>query len=278
MCKALDLSPRTWHGRLSRELAAPTQAQIDFNRLSLLVRGVFKDHKGKFGARRLAHYLLAHKGVKVSRRCVMAILAASNLTCQIRRKKKPVSSNSVKARAYDNQLARYRKTAKPNEAWRTDITYIHTKNGFGYLAAVMDDYTRKIIGWAWSSRCDTDLALDALKMACVQRKAGAGIIVHSDRGAQYTSRAWQDMLAQRGMIGSMSAKGNCYDNASMERFFGTLKDEKVRGESPRSLQEVKEAIANWIAMEYNTKRPHSSLGYISPCAFEEKLSRMNLVD
>ncbi|MCH9664142.1 MAG: integrase core domain-containing protein [Gammaproteobacteria bacterium] len=86
------------------------------------------------------------------------------------------------------------------------------------------------------------------------------------------------MLAQRGMIGSMSAKGNCYDNAAMERFFGTLKDEKIRSESLRSLQEAKETIANWIAMEYNTKRPHSSLGYISPCAFEEKLSRMNLVD
>ncbi len=142
----------------------------------------------------------------------------------------------------------------------------------------MDDYTRKIIGWAWSTRYDTDLALEALKMACRNRKVAAGIIVHSDRGAQYTSRAWQDALAQRGMIGSMSAKGNCYDNATMERFFGTLKDENIRDESLRSPKEAEETIAHWIAMEYNTKRPHSSLGNISPSAFEEKLARRNLVD
>ena len=227
------------------------------------------------GSRRLVHKMLVTNGVKVSRRLVRAILKDNDLTCRIRRKKKSVSSHSAKARAYDNQLAGDRKTAKPNEAWRTDITYIHTKKGFGYLAAVMDDYTRKIIGWAWSTRCDTDLALDALKMACRNRKVAAGIIVHSDRGAQYTSRAWQDALAQRGMIGSMSAKGNCYDNATMERFFGTLKDENIRDESLRSPKEAEETIAHWIAMEYNTKRPHSALGYISPSAFEEKLARRN---
>jgi len=170
----------------------------------------------------------------------------------------------------DNVLARDFTATAPNQKWLTDITYISTREGWLYLAAVQDVFSRKIVGWSMSERIDTELAKSALTMAVQQRSPEAGLLHHSDRGVQYASDAYQEMLADLGVVCSMSGKGDCWDNAMMESFFGSLKTEWVYGKAYQTRQEAKDDLFKYIELFYNRRRRHASLGYISPAEFERR--------
>ncbi len=155
-----------------------------------------------------------------------------------------------------------------NVAWAADITYIRTGEGWLYLATVIDLYSRRIIGWSMGTRLLTSLVVNALNMAIQNRKPPKGVIHHSDRGSQYCSESYRDLLAQHGFICSMSGKGNCYDNAVMESFYHTLKVELIHGQRYRTRKEAELAVFDYIEIFYNRQRLHSSLDYQTPEAFE----------
>ena len=158
----------------------------------------------------------------------------------------------------------------PNQAWVSDITYIRTRSGWLYLAAVLDLHSRKIVGWAMAPEMPATLVCAALQMAIAQRNPCAGLIVHSDRGTQYASGAHQALLTKHGLVGSMSRKGNCWDNSVMERFFLSLKMERVWQRDYANHSEAIHDVADHIVNFYNAVRPHSKLGNLSPNAFEHK--------
>ena len=172
----------------------------------------------------------------------------------------------------ENILNRQFEPAQPNAAWVADMTYIRTRSGWLYLAAVLDLYSRKIVGWAMAPNMEAELVCAALQMAMMQRKPAKGMIVHSDRGSQYASEAYQQLLAKNGLRCSMSRKGNCWDNAVMERFFLNLKMERVWRQDYANHAEATKDIADYIVAFYNNVRLHSTLGNLPPNAYEQKMA------
>ena len=175
---------------------------------------------------------------------------------------------------YDNLLNRRFQPGQPNQAWVSDITYIRTRSGWLYLAAVLDLHSRKLVGWAMAPNMPADLVCTALHLAICQRAPAPGLVVHSDRGSQYASEEHRGLLAKHGLVGSMSRKGNCWDNAVMERFFLNLKMERVWQRDYANHQEAINDITDYIVNFYNNKRLHSTLGYLSPNAYEQKLAEI----
>jgi putative transposase len=169
-----------------------------------------------------------------------------------------------------NRLAVAPRATAPNQIWVGDITYIETQEGWLYVAAILDLYSRKIVGWAMSERIDTELVLKALAMALLQRQPPQDLLFHSDRGVQYASGAYRRTLAQAGLIASMSRKGNCYDNATMESFWSTLKLDLIYRRNFASHRQARTEIFDYIEVFYNRQRTHSALGYFSPVDFELK--------
>src|SRR5579871_4696250 len=169
-----------------------------------------------------------------------------------------------------NLLDRQFEVEHPNRVWTADISYVWTSDGWLYLAVVLDLFSRRIVGWAMGTTLERSLVLSALEMALTSRTPEAGLLCHSDRGSQYASGDYQKALEQAGAICSMSRKGNCWDNAPTESFFASLKKELVYRTHFASRSEAKAAIFEWIEVWYNRKRRHSSLGYLSPEAFEKQ--------
>ena len=172
----------------------------------------------------------------------------------------------------ENLLNRAFNPPQPNQAWASDITYIRTRTGWLYLAAVMDLHSRKIIGWAMDSAMPATLVCRALQMAIGQRQPAAGLILHSDRGSQYASHEYQALLKQHGVLCSMSRKGNCWDNAVMERFFLNLKMERVWQRDYANQMEVHKDVTEYIVGFYNGVRRHAALGNVAPSTFEKQLA------
>jgi transposase InsO family protein len=171
-----------------------------------------------------------------------------------------------------NVLDRQFTAPSPNRKWATDITYIPTDEGWLYLAGVIDLHSRRIVGWSMADHMRTELASDALGMALASRQPPAGLLHHSDRGVQYASDDYQDLLSRNQIGVSMSGKGDCWDNAVMESFWATLKTELVHHEHYATREDARRSIFEYIEVFYNRKRLHSSLGYVSPEAFEASLS------
>ena len=163
----------------------------------------------------------------------------------------------------------------PNQVWATDITYLWTQQGWIYLAVVIDLYSRRVVGWCMDRRMKKSLVIRALMMAVNLRKPPAGLIHHSDRGSQYASHAYQRLLQQFGMIGSMSRKGNCWDNAPVERFFSSLKREWTGDRLYRTRFEAIADVREYVAVYYNSRRLHSTLGYTTPMDYEKDLNKVS---
>jgi putative transposase len=168
-----------------------------------------------------------------------------------------------------NLLNRDFTATEPNKKWATDITSIPTAQGWLYLAVILDLYSRAVVGWSMSASCDEELVAKAFHMALVRRRPKAGLLHHSDRGCQYTSRAYRQRLEQAGMVVSMSRKGNCWDNAAMESFFGSLKEECVGSTIYSSHEQARLSLFEYLEVYYNRQRRHSTLGYMSPLIYEQ---------
>jgi len=226
-----------------------------------------------YGVRRLQPELAA-EGFPVGRDRLARLRQALGLRCRQRRKFKATTNSKHDLPVAENLLDQTFAPNAPNQNWLTDITYIPTQEGWVYLAGVKDVFTCELVGYAMGERMTQELVSQALFRAVQQKRPPPGLIHHSDRGSQYCSAAYQKLLAQFGMRVSMSRKGNCYDNAPMESFWGSLKNELVHHQRYATRAEAVASIREYIEIFYNRQRRHSRLGNLSPAVFAKKFSNM----
>lgn len=231
------------------------------------IKAAFEAGKGRNGAIRVAKDL-ADLNVKCNRKTVSDSLRRQGLRAKAARKFKATTNSKHNLPVAPNLLEQDFDADHLNQKWVGDITYLWTDEGWLYLAVMIDLYSRKVVGWAMSERMTATLVCDALRMALWRRKNPKGVIVHSDRGSQYCSKDYQKLIADHKLLCSMSAKGNCYDNACAESFFHSLKVEAIHGERFATRQAMKETVFEYIEVDYNRTRRHSANGYLSPEVFE----------
>lgn len=221
-----------------------------------------------YGSRRMARALRA-LGYRVGRYQARSLMREAGVWVRYRRRYRATTNSNHRQAVFENRLERNFAVDASDHVYAGDITYVWTHEGWLYLAVVIDLYSRKVVGWAMGRRLTSTLACDALQMALWRRQPPKGqLIHHSDRGVQYASRAFRKLLSDHGIAGSMSRKGDCWDNAVVESFFGSLKSERVHWRSYQTREEARADIVEYITMFYNSQRLHSYLGYQSPDAFE----------
>jgi putative transposase len=235
------------------------------------IKVIHANSKRTYGSPRVKASLLEEQGKQVSRARTARLMREAGLRTKYKKRFVTTTKSNHQHGIAENVLARGFKAEKPNQKWVTDITYIPTTQGWLYLAVVLDLFSRKIVGWAFSNSLETKLVLDALEMARKKRKPSAdgGLLHHSDRGAQYASLEYRQALAALKATCSMSRKGNCWDNAVMESFFSTLKLELDLNKAIGTRDFTQGTVFSWMEGWYNRERRHSSLGYVSPVKFEE---------
>lgn len=232
------------------------------------IRDIFEAGRHTYGSARIQG-ILADQGIRCGRERVARLMQVAGLKPKTRRPFRVITTDSKhQLPVAANQLDRDFTAAGPDKKWVTDITYVATAEGWLYLAVVLDLYSRRIVGWAMSDSLHRQLVIDALQMAIVARRPSPGLLHHSNRGSQYASHDYQALLTRAQMVSSMSRKGDCYDNAVVESFFGTLKTELVYHRQYATRAEARADIFEYIEVFYNRIRCHSALGYKSPVRFE----------
>ena len=264
MCRLYGISRQGYYAYV-KALRSPRLA--DELALQARIRGIHADMDGRYGSPRV-HRELRRQGLKIGKRRVEASMRALGICGIDRRRHKTTTRANPAHRAAPNRLAQDFTATRPDERWVTDITYIWTNEGWVYLAAILDLYSRAVVGWALSTSLSTELPLTALENALKRRRPKASLMHHSDRGCQYTSTEYQAVLDKEGITVSMSRRGNCWDNAVAESFFATLKTELVHRRSWPSRGELRAAIFEYIETFYNQRRLHSTLDYKTPAEVE----------
>lgn len=265
LCRVLGVSRsgyHKWRGR-PQMTARKRSDEVLMSRITQ----VHRTSRGTYGSPRV-HRALRRQNHRVSRKRVERLMRESGLFSRRKKKFKQTTDSRHGLPVAPNVLEQVFEAKKPNEAWVTDITYVWTQEGWLYLAAILDLYSRKVVGWSMSDSLATPLVVSALSMALGMRKPTEELLHHSDRGCQYASVEYRHLLEQKGITCSMSRKGNCYDNAVAESFFGTLKTELIHHSKFETRAEARRAIFDFIEIFYNRVRLHSSLGYLSPEEFE----------
>ena len=238
------------------------------------MKELFRASRDSLGSRTLAKNL-RKEGFTIGRDKTRRLMKVLNLKVKQKCKYKVTTDSKHHFPVAKNVLNRQFSPQAPNQAWGVDITYLWTQQGWVYLAVVIDLYSRRVVGWAMDRRMKKALVIRALMMAVNLRKPPPGLIHHSDRGSQYASHAYQALLKQYGMICSMSRKGNCWDNAPIERFFSSLKREWTSDRLYRTRQEAIADVREYVAVYYNSKRLHSTLGYKTPMDYEKDLNKVS---
>ena len=271
MCRVLGVSRSGFFAWCKRPPSAGSQHRAE---LTEQVRQVHEANRKVYGSPRV-HRALRHAGVAVCVNTVAKLMRLAGIQGQKKRSFVPrTTDSSATTSPAPNSLSRNFAIGAINRRWVSDITYVPTGEGWLYLAAIVDLGSRRVVGWAMDVTMAATLVCDALRMALQQRGPlpGAGMLHHSDRGSQYASDDYQQLLQQHGANASMSRPANCYDNAAMESFFATLKTELIHSEAYATHQQARASIFEYIEVFYNRKRLHSTLGYISPERFEASLT------
>lgn len=266
MCRVLQVSRSGYYKWTKRK---PSKREQRRKWLKKRIQYHFYRMKKRPGSPVITAILQEEDGCTVSSKTVSRLMKEMGLKSITVRKYKATTNSKHNMPVHDNVLNRQFKVGAPNKVWVTDITYIATSEGWLYLASVMDLYSRKIVGWATGARMTRELVTDALELAYKRRKPGPGLIHHSDRGSQYACSDYQQQLATYVMTGSMSRKGNCYDNACIESFHSTLKKELVYQTKFRTRKQAENELYDYIEFYYNRMRRHSTLGYKTPHRFEQ---------
>jgi len=268
MCKVLKVNTSSYYHWCRMGCI---EEQVD-EELNILIQSIFKSSREAYGQRRIKEVLQSKHGLIVSKRRIGKIMSSLNLIPKMRKKFKINTTDSNhNLPIAPNILDRDFNSDFTDKKYVGDITYIHTAEGWLYLATVIDLFSRKVVGWSMDDNMRVSLVNDALSMAIERRKPQAGLIWHTDRGSQYASHLHKNLLENNGIIQSMSRKGNCWDNAVAESFFHSLKTEFTNHEIFKTRAQANEMIFEYIEVFYNRQRLHSSNNYLSPVEYEEKM-------
>lgn len=266
-CKLLSVSPSGYY-KWASQLDSPRNKRN--LTLSRAVEDIFKSSRGTYGSPRI-YAQMRSLGFKVSRSKIERLMREMGLRAKTKRRFRATTQSKHNLPVASNILKRRFNQKKLNRVWASDITYISTREGWLYLAVIIDLCSRRVVGWSMQDRLTGDLASSALKMAFTQRKPRPGLIHHSDRGVQYASNNYKSILKNKGAKLSMSRKGNCWDNAPVESFFRSLKTELVYFQDYKSREEARQSVFEWIEVFYNRQRLHSTIGYKAPIDYERML-------
>jgi len=264
LCRVLQVTRSGFYAWLGRR---PSSRAAANDRLQVAIRAAHRQSRGTYGSPRVQRELVA-QGFATGRHRVARQMRALGLVARRPKRFRITTDSRHDYPVATNVLQREFAVERPNQAWVTDITYLWTREGWLYLAVVLDLFTRRVVGWAMAEHLRTSLALEALDMALGRRLPAPGLVHHSDRGSQYAAAAYRAALARQGIICSMSRKGNCWDNAVAESFFSTLKIEMVHRRSWPDRDSARHAVAEYIECFYNAERRHSANDYRSPAEHE----------
>ncbi len=272
MCQVLGVSKSGYYAWRNR---SKSKQKIRKEKLTAEIKKAHMESGKIYGSPKITQQL-NRKGILVSQKTVTRIMKENSIRSKTVKKYKATTNSKHKLPVFPNLLNQQFNVSRPGEAWVADITYVWTKEGWLYLASIMDLYSRRILGWNMSERMTKELVITALKRALAAQPPTLGIIHHSDRGSQYASKDYQTILRENGMFTSMSRKGNCYDNACIESFHGVIKKELIFHHNYKTREEAKRSIFEYIASFYNYKRIHWANNYMSPIAYEKMYYNMLL--
>jgi transposase InsO family protein len=264
MCRMLGVSTSGYYAYRQRGISEREREDLE---LVPLIHAEFRKYPRGCGARTVQG-ALRQQGHCTSRKRVVRLMAKEKLRHKLKRRFVNTTQSRHEERVAANILDRSFEVGVPNKVWAADITYISTKRGWAYLAAILDVRSRKVVGWSVRPSMDEELTLSALESALQRRRPAPGLVHHSDRGVHYASHSYQALLSEHGLVCSMSRKGNCWDNAVVESFFSTLKRELPNGQMFDDWHEVERAVFTYVEAHYNTQRRHSALGYVAPNEYE----------
>lgn len=266
LCQVLEVATSAYYDWLKR---GPSPRQQRREELAAEVQRVYEDAHGVYGSRKIAEELV-RRNVDACRNTVAGLMQEMNLQSKAQKRRKFVvtTDSNHQDPIAPNRLERDFTATAPDQKWVADLTYVPTAEGWAYVAAVVDLFSRRVVGWAVGDSLESSLVLDALDNALSTRRPRAGLICHSDRGVQYASCSHRELLAAHDIECSMSRRGNCWDNAPAERFMNSLKNEWTEHHSYQTVEEVHQSVFKYIEIFYNRERLHQALGYVTPVEFE----------
>ena len=270
-CELLGVSRSGYHAWLRR---APSDRALSDAWLLERIKQVHGENRQVYGSRRVQAELRLGEGIVISRKRIQRLMREAGLSGLVARKRGRTTIRVPGVRVADDLVKRRFRPAAPDVLWVADITYLRTWEGWLYLAAVQDAYSRRIVGWSMAEHMRSELVVDALQMALHRRRPGPGLVHHSDQGSQFVSLAFGQKARDAGIAVSMGSRGDCYDNAVAESFFATLKKELVHRRSWPTRRELISEVFEFVEAFYNTTRRHSTLGYLSPAQFEAMTTTM----
>jgi putative transposase len=270
MCRVLGVSRSGFHAWQTR---TPSARRLEDERLLERIREIHAENRRVYGSPRIHAELVLGDGERIGRKRVERLMRRAGISGLRPRKRGRTTIRVPGVRVCEDLVDRAFLAAAPNRLWVADITYLRTWEGWLYLVAVQDVFSRRIVGWSMADHMRTELVTDALQMALARRRPGPGLIWHSDQGSQFVSLAFGQQARAAGIAQSMGSKGDCFDNAVAESFFATFKKELIHGRAWATKAELRTEVFDYIEIFFNRRRRHSTLGFLSPAQFEDQTDR-----